>query len=191
MTHNPNSVSQGESTLKPLCLFQRDKLYTNPNFVVAFLNPCFSPLYLKVYTYTMTIFIVKVSLVNWNKIRPKNTFYFTNSAQNRALILPDRAPIFYEWKCQFCSRKSRSDFDSFSKLQFLQFWVTFTTVGNRHDMISKNGSAMVGWFRVHELSIENSGRDGWQFVTDNGDKQATESQTWSFYKYISWNNIDK
>jgi len=41
----------------------------------------------------MPIFIIKESLINWNKIRPKNTFYFSNSAQNRAPILPDRAPI--------------------------------------------------------------------------------------------------
>jgi len=39
----------------------RDKLYTNPSFVVAFLNPCFSLLYLKVYTDTKPIFIVKVN----------------------------------------------------------------------------------------------------------------------------------
>jgi len=103
---------------------------TNSSFVVAFLNPCFSPLYLKVYSDTKLIFIVKESLINWNKIRLKNTFYFYDSAQNRTPILPDRAPIFYEWKCQFCSKNSYSDFDSFRKLQFLQFWVTFTTAFN-------------------------------------------------------------
>jgi len=37
---------------------QRDKLYTNPSFVVVFLNPCFSPLYLQVYSDTKSIFIV-------------------------------------------------------------------------------------------------------------------------------------
>jgi len=52
----------------PSVCCQRDKLYTNPSFVVAFLNPCFSPLYLQVYTDTMSIFIVKVSLKKWNKI---------------------------------------------------------------------------------------------------------------------------
>jgi len=52
----------------PSVCCQRDKLYTNPSFVVAFLNPCFSPLYLKVYSDTKSIFIVKVSLINWNKI---------------------------------------------------------------------------------------------------------------------------
>jgi len=46
----------------------RDKLYTNPSFVVAFLNLCFSPLYLQIYSDTKSIFIVKVSLINWNKI---------------------------------------------------------------------------------------------------------------------------
>ena len=96
----------------PSVCCQRDKLYTNPSFVVAFLNPCFSPLYLKVYTDTMSIFIVKASLINWNQIRPKNTFYFYDSAQNRTPILPDCAPIFYEWKCQFCSKKSYSDFSN-------------------------------------------------------------------------------
>jgi len=64
----------------------------------------------------------------------KNTFYFYSSARNRAPILPDRAPIFYEWEVPILVQKivlrffkSCSDFDSFSKLQFLQFWVTFTT----------------------------------------------------------------
>jgi len=52
----------------PSVCCQRDKLYTNPSFVAAFLNPCFSPLYLKVYSDTKSIFIVKVSLLNWNKI---------------------------------------------------------------------------------------------------------------------------
>jgi len=40
---------------------KRDKLYTNPSFVVGFLNPCFNPLYLKVYSDTKPIFIVKVT----------------------------------------------------------------------------------------------------------------------------------
>jgi len=46
----------------------RDKLYTNPSFVVAFLNPCFSPLYLQVYSDTKSIFIVKVSLIKLEQI---------------------------------------------------------------------------------------------------------------------------
>jgi len=36
---------------------------TTPSFVVAFLNPCFSPLYLLVYSDTKSIFIVKVTLI--------------------------------------------------------------------------------------------------------------------------------
>jgi len=49
----------------------RDKLYTNSSFVVAFLNPCFSPLYLKVYSDTKSIFIVKLSPIKLEQIWPK------------------------------------------------------------------------------------------------------------------------
>jgi len=43
-------------------------------FVVAFLNPCFSLLYLKVYFDTKSIFIVKVSPMKLEQIWPKITF---------------------------------------------------------------------------------------------------------------------
>jgi len=91
---NRNSVSQGESTLKPYCLFPRDKLYTNPSFVVAFLNPCFSPFYLKVYSDTKSIFIVKISPIKLEQIWPKNTFLKYADATIRASNSSTRAPIF-------------------------------------------------------------------------------------------------
>jgi len=55
----------------PSVCCQRDKLYTNPSFVVAFLNPCFSSLYLQVYSDTKYISIVKVSPIKLEQIRPK------------------------------------------------------------------------------------------------------------------------
>ena len=82
------------------------KLYTNPSFVIIFLNPCFSPLYLKVYSDIWSIFIVKASLVILKQNQThKNTFYFYAFARNRA-------PIFYEWKVSILLQKSCSDFSN-------------------------------------------------------------------------------
>ena len=49
----------------------RDKLYTNPSFVVSFLNPSFSLIYLKVYYDTKLILIVKVTPIKLEQIWPK------------------------------------------------------------------------------------------------------------------------
>jgi len=44
-------------------------------------------------------------------------FYFYASVRNPAPVFPDRASIFYEWKCQFCSQNRASILTDF-RLQF-------------------------------------------------------------------------
>ena len=107
---------------------------TNPSFVVAFLNLCFSPLYLQVYTDSMSIFIAKVTLIKLEQIWPKNMLqkYFM-FRQFGPRISPFGRRIFTRARlknqCQFGPQTTPFGpwIDSFQKPQFLQFCVTFTT----------------------------------------------------------------
>ena len=79
----------------PSVCCKSDKLYTNPSFVVVFLNPCFSPLYFKVYSDTKSIFIVKASPIKLEQIWPKNRFLKYADATIRTPNFSIRAPIFH------------------------------------------------------------------------------------------------